>query len=152
MYKVTGTDTVSVVGATKKTLKKISISSTVTYNGATYKVTGISDKAFYKNTKVKTITIGANVEVIGNSAFEGCTKLTKITVGKNVKLFGTSVFKKCKKLGNITIKSQKLKAVGKNTFKSIKSTAKIKVPAKKLKAYKKLLKGKGQGKKVKIVK
>lgn len=45
-----------------------------------------------------------------------------------------------------------VKSVGKNALKGIKLTAKIKVPAKKLTAYKKLLKGKGQGKKVKITK
>ena len=37
-------------------------------------------------------------------------------------------------------------------FKNIKSTAKIKVPSKKLRTYKNLLKGKGQGRKVKITK
>ncbi|MBO5524476.1 MAG: hypothetical protein J5986_12535, partial [Roseburia sp.] len=58
----------------------------------------------------------------------------------------------CSKLGTITIKSTKLSSVGKNAFEGIKSTAKIKVPAKKLSAYKKLLKGKGQGSKVKITK
>ena len=50
------------------------------------------------------------------------------------------------------VPSAKLKTVGKNAFKGIKATAKIKVPKSKEKSYKKLLKGKGQGSKVKIVK
>ncbi|MBQ6843787.1 MAG: leucine-rich repeat protein [Agathobacter sp.] len=58
----------------------------------------------------------------------------------------------CKKLKTITIKSTKLKTVGKNALKGINSKATIKVPKSKLSAYKKLLKGKGQGSKVKIVK
>ena len=41
--------------------------------------------------------------------------------------------------------------MGKNAFGGIKSKAKIQVPAKKLKVYKNLLKGKGQGKKVKVL-
>lgn len=48
--------------------------------------------------------------------------------------------------------TKKQKSVGKNAFKGIKANAKIKVPSKKLKAYKKILKNKGQGNKVKIVK
>jgi hypothetical protein len=58
----------------------------------------------------------------------------------------------CKNLKTITIKSIGLKTVGKEAFKGINAKATIKVPAKKLSSYKKLLKGKGQGSKVKIVK
>lgn len=72
--------------------------------------------------------------------------------GGGVKKIGKETFKGCSKLANITIKSTVLKSVGKNAFKGIKSNARIKVPAKKLTAYKKLLKGKGQGSKVKITK
>lgn len=42
--------------------------------------------------------------------------------------------------------------IGKNAFKGISVKAKIKVSSSKLKAYKKLLRNKGQGKKVKITK
>ena len=95
---------------------------------------------------------GNNVQTIGNSAMENCKQLTKVTLGKNVKKIGKNVFKSDKKLKNITIKSTKLKSVGKNAFKGINSKAKITVPKKKYTSYKKLMKGKGQGKKVKIVK
>ena len=97
--------------------------------GKTFKVTSIAKKALYNKTKVKSVTMGGNVKTIGASAFQ-----------------------KCKKLSTITVKTTKLKSVGKNAFKGIKANAKIKVPSKKLKAYKKILKNKGQGNKVKIVK
>ena len=45
-----------------------------------------------------------------------------------------------------------LKKVGKKAFKGTDKLAKLKVPKKKLKAYKKLLKGKGLSKTVKITK
>ncbi len=86
------------------------------------------------------------------SAFEDCPKLTKVTLGKNVEKIGKNAFKGCKKLKAITINSSELESVGKNAFKGIYKKAKIKVPKKKLSAYKKLLKNKGQGKKVRIVK
>ena len=101
---------------------------------------------------IKSVVIADNVKLIGASAFEGCTNLSKATLGKGVTEIGSNAFKNCKKLGSISIKSKKLKKIGKNALKGIKSTAKIKVPAQKLSSYKKLLRNKGQGKKVKIVK
>ncbi len=137
----------------------------------------IGKKAFYKCIVLKKITIPKNVETIKDSAFDGCKKLAsitfqsgsklktlgkkvlngcvtlkKITLPKNLVTIGANAFRGCKKLTKITIQSAKLKSVGKNTFKGIKSNAVIRVPKKKLSSYKKLLKNKGQGKKVKITK
>ncbi len=151
-YKVTK------VGATAAFYKMSSATATVKIpdkvkiNGITYKVTSISAKAFQNNKKLKKVTIGKNVTTIGDNAFKGCKKLTNATIGAGVKTIGKNAFASCPKLGKITIKSTKLTKIGKNAFKGIKSTAKIKVPSSKLKKYKKLLKGKGQGKKVKITK
>ena len=151
-YKVTAASTVSMTAVKNKKATKIKVPKTVKIGGKTFKVTAIGSKAFKNNKKITSVEIGDNVKIIGTSAFEGCTKLCKATLGKGVTEIGSSTFKNCKKLGTITIKSTKLKKVGKNALKSIKATAKIKVPARKLSAYKKLLRNKGQGKKVKIVK
>lgn len=80
------------------------------------------------------------------------SQISAVDFPKNLQYIGEGAFAGDKKLGTITIKSKKLTSVGKNAFKGIKSTARIKVPASKLEKYKKLLKGKGQGSKVKIVK
>ena len=80
------------------------------------------------------------------------SKNTYETVLEYLKKIGKETFKGNSKLSSITIKSTALKSVGKDALKGIQSNAKIKVPAKKLSAYKKLLKNKGQGKKVKITK
>jgi hypothetical protein len=101
------------------------------------------------------VTIGGKayaVTDIAAGAFKNCKKLKSVTIGKNVKSIGAKAFYKCSSLKKITIKSTSLKKVGKAAFKGINAKAKIKVPAKKLKAYKKVLKGKGQSKKVKIKK
>lgn len=127
-YKVTGASTVSMTGVKDKKITKVKVPKTVKIDGKTLKVTAISDNAFSK------------------------TKITHVTIGSNVSRIGAAAFKNCKKMKNITIRSTRLKSVGKNAFKGIRSKAKIKVPARKLKAYKKILKGKGQGKQVKIVK
>lgn len=151
-YKVAGASTVSVTKVQNNKITKIKIPKTVKIGGKVFKVTAIASRAFRNNKKITSIEMGDNVKVIGASAFEGCTKLGRATLGKGITEIGGNAFKNCKKLGTITIKSTKLKKVGRNALKGIKATARVKVPAKKLSAYKRLLKNKGQGKKVKIVK
>lgn len=128
-YKVTKKGSEVAYTKISSTSTSVNIPNTVKIGGISYKVTSVSANAFKGNKKLSKVTIGANITSIGKNAFNGC---------KNLK--------------TITIKSTKLKSVGQNAFKGIKSTAKIRVPSKQLKAYKKLLKGKGQGKKVRITK
>lgn len=150
-FKVVDESSVAVTGVKNKNTSKVRIPKTVTYGGSVLEVVSIADKAFRK-TRIKEVIIGDNVESIGVSSFEDCPKLTKATLGKGVEKISKNAFKGCKKLKTVTIKSAELESVGKNAFKGIYKNAKIKVPKKKLSAYKKLLKNKGQGKKVKIVK
>lgn len=172
-YKITKKGTEVAFAKTTKKTASVTIPATITVNNVTYKVTSVAANAFKNNKKLTKVTIGKNITsigngafqnctalkkvslpdkttVIGNNAFAGCRKLTGITIGKGVTKIGKEAFKGCSKLAIVTIKTTKLKSVGKNAFKGIKTNAKIKVPAKKLSAYKKLLNGKGQGKKVKI--
>ena len=174
-YKVTKQGTAVAFAKTKSKSKTIAIPATIKIGNTTYKVTSIAANALKGNKKLTKVTIGKNVTSIGKGAFQNCTALTKITVpdkvtsigdlafsgckkmttvtlGKGVKKIGKETFKGNSKLSGITIKSTALKSVGKDALKGIQSNAKIKVPAKKLSAYKKLLKNKGQGKKVKITK
>ena len=118
------------------------------------KVKKIGKNAFNGCKKLKTVSISSKSQLteIGDSAFYNCTVMTKITIPNKVKKIGAKAFYNCKKLKNITIKSTVLSSVGKNAFKNIYKKAVIKVPKKKLSAYKKLLKGKGQKKTVKIKK
>ncbi len=173
----TKTPTVEYVAATNKNATSIIIPSTVTIDNITYKVVRIAADAFKNNkkitkvtigrnvttietnvfygcTKLKTISVGSNVTTIGAKAFYKCTALTKITIPAKVKKIGKQAFYGCKKLKTITIKTTKLtsKTVGSKAFKGIHSKATIKVPKKKLADYKKVLKAKGVGSKVKIKK
>lgn len=132
-YKITSKSkkTVLYVKPASKNITSVNIPSTVKIGGKRYKVTGIAANAFKNYKKLKKVTIGANIRNIGKMAFYRCSNL------KTVKM-------KTSKLVN----SQ----VGKQAFKGIYKKAVIKVPKKQLKAYKKLLKIRGVGKKVKIKK
>ena len=120
-YKITkctaSAKEVAVTGAAKKNLTTLSVPATVKYNGMTFKVTSVGKKAFRKQAKLKSVTIGKNVKSIGASAFDGDKKLAKI------KFSGTAI-----------------KSIGKNAFKGIKKNAKFTVKKSKKAYYKKLLK------------
>ncbi|MCM1179752.1 MAG: leucine-rich repeat domain-containing protein [Clostridium sp.] len=128
-----------------KKLKKVTIGK---------EVTDIGESVFSGCTKLKTVSMGKNVTAIGAKAFYKCTALTKITLPAAVRKIGKQAFYGCKKLKTVTIKTDKLtsKMVGSKAFKGIHPKATVKVPKKKLAAYKKLLKKKGIGTKVKIKK
>lgn len=109
--------------------------------------------------KARTIKIAADIEVKGikcrvtavsDRAFSNMTKLTKVTIGKNVTSVGKKAFLGDKKLKKIYVKSKKLKKVEKQALKGISSKAVIEVPDSRKKAYKKIFKGRGQKKSVKI--
>lgn len=77
-YKVTKSaarnGTVSVTGTSKKNPSSIKIPAEVKINGYAFKVTSIQSKAFYKKTKVKTVTMGKNIKSIGKNAFKNINK------------------------------------------------------------------------------
>ena len=155
-YEVTGSDeknpTATYTGTTSSTAKTITIPSTVTVEGITYKVTSIADNAFKGNKTITKVTIPKNVTTIGANAFNGCTKLSTVTIGSSVTSIGANAFKGCKVLTKVTIPSKvttigsnafngctKLKTVtvgnnvttiGTNAFKSCKALTKITLPSK----------------------
>ncbi len=179
-YKITnektnGSGAVTLTGIAKgKTVTTLTVPATTKYNGVTYKVSAIGEKAFYKNKKIKKAIIGNNVVTIGKNAFRECTKLTTVTVGNKVTTISYAAFMKCgslktvtigtglkkfenhvfclaRKLATVNIKSTKLTSVGNHALNEV-SNLKIKVPASKVKAYKKLFAKTEKGKNVTVVK
>lgn len=122
------------------------------------KCTSIGDGAFYGCKKLRQIGGTKNrvslykVSTVGKKAFRGCTAMTNFYAESNLTKLGSDCFYGDKKLKTITLNSKKLtrESVGKNAFKGIHSKAVIRVPSSKKKEYQTYLKGKGQGKKVKI--
>lgn len=108
---------------------KIVIPSKVEWKGVTYRVTGISPKAFRKCRRLSSVKISKTVESIGAQAFMGCRKLKDIQIS-TTKLTGTSV--------------------GAKAFQGISKKAQIKAPKKKRAQYRKLLRKKGVGKKATV--
>ncbi len=68
------------------------IPTTVAYNGKTYRVTTIGEKAFSYCVGLTSITIPNSVTTIGEYAFENCTNITELTIPINVTLVGDYAF------------------------------------------------------------
>ncbi len=132
-------------------------------SGATYKVTGTTDKKptvtyiSTKKTGKASITIPSSIEVngvkyqvtsIADNAFRKNKKLKKITIGKEIVSIGKRAFEGCKNLKEIVIETEKLKAktIGKKAFAKTSSEVVVNVPKKKAKEYKKLLRKRGLSK------
>ena len=142
-YRVTANQVVTCYGTTNSRVTKISIPSTVRYNGITYRVTSIWANAFKKKSRLTTVSIGHNVSVIGKNAFYKCKKLKKVTIGTGLTQINPGAFRGVKKGCTITIKSLKLKKVSSRIDQSV-SRMTVRVPKRKYTAYKKLLRKKSK--------
>lgn len=127
-YKVVTRDkTMTVTGGKSKKLTTVTVPSTVTYGGIKYRVTAVSPKAFSGYTSLKKMTLGANVDSIGDYAFYKDKNLSYIKIGS---------------------KHLSMTSLGKNVFKGINSKAKITVSKSSYRSY---LKNKGERRTVRII-
>lgn len=142
-YKVTSVSGEVSLTKGSKAGDTVTIPAAVSFYGIQYKVTSIDAGAF-KNSKMKSLTIGSNVVSIGKNAFYGCGKLKAVTIPVKVASIGSKAFYNCKKLKTLTIKTKKLtkKKVGNKAF-SKTAIKKVKVPKAKKKSYKTWLYQKG---------
>ena len=77
------------------------IPESVNYEGKTYKVTRIGDRAF-NSSSMTSVTIPNSVTYIGEYAFSGC-HLTSITIPSSIKEIGISAFELCSRLEKVIV-------------------------------------------------
>lgn len=80
----------------------IIIPESVKYNGNTYNVTSIDEKAFFDCKGLESVIIPNNVTSIGSDAFYGCN-LKSVIIPHNVTSIGSGAFAGCHNLTSITI-------------------------------------------------
>ncbi|MCM1159290.1 MAG: leucine-rich repeat protein [Bacteroidales bacterium] len=131
------------------------------YSG--YRITSLKHRevSFIGNKEAKKVTIPDKIRIKGRdyrvtaieeNAFRGNMQLSQVIVGKNVRKIGRCAFYQCKGLKTIKIRSHSINKIGRKALTGISANAIIKVPKRKLSSYKKLFKGKGQGKTVQLKK
>lgn len=74
-----------------------------TFNGLPVKE--IADGGFYNQTKLRTLTIGSNVETIGSAAFAGCTSLGEVEIPNSVEMIERNAFYGCT-LSKVTLNAK----------------------------------------------
>lgn len=84
-------------------------------------VVEISDDAFENNAEITSVTIGANVETIGEFAFSGCKSLATVTFSENSKLYslGKQAFAGCEVLNTLVLPAS-TRIIGQDCFKGAK--------------------------------
>ena len=66
-------------------------------------VVAIETRAFYKNNKLKKVTIPDTVTELGSSVFKKCKNLETVKLSKNISVMGGECFKDCESLTDITL-------------------------------------------------
>ena len=82
---------------------------------------------FYKDTKIKVITIDFGVTSIGDYAFNLCTSLTSVTIPNSVTSIGYEAFDCCESLTSITIPNS-VTSIGDYAFRGCTSLTSITIP------------------------
>lgn len=90
------------------------IPESVSYNGETYDVTAIAEKAFNYSV-LSSVSIGNGVTSIGDFAFYSCPNLVDVAIGNGVSSIGTSAFHWCNALKTVIIGSS-IDAIGESAF------------------------------------
>ena len=101
------------------------IPSSVTYNGITYSVTSIGNRAF-QSCSLKSITIPNSVTSIGNYAFMLCPFIY-IAIPNSVTSIGEAAFDYCSKLASVTI-GNSVTSIGNYAFSGCSSLTSITIP------------------------
>ena len=98
-------------------IKELEIPAEITYNGKSYKVTKIGNKAFSPiNYQLPKVSGGANITTIGANAFKGLTSLTTVDLSGTVTSIGEHAFDGCTGLSGIGSLLDKVTEIGDCAF------------------------------------
>ena len=117
-YQITSSSTVSFVGLLEKR-KTIDIPANVEYKNNSFQVTSVANYAVADDTKICTLNIGKNVQIIGLKAFASCINLQKVNGGAGIVTLRASAFSGCKKLRVFPV-LKKLRTIEDAVFKGDK--------------------------------
>ena len=100
------------------------IPSSIVYNGTTYPVTSISDRAFYCCSSLTSVIIPVGVAAIRYDTFSECYSLTSVTIPNSVTSIGSEAFRNCSSLNSVTIPNS-VTSIGGSAFSGCSSLCTI---------------------------
>ena len=89
--------------------------SGVAYNGATYTVVAVGDKAFHSCTSLASVELPATITAIGANAFGRDYNLKSVNIPDGVTTIGESAFEGDRNLTSVSLGSR-LSSIGENAF------------------------------------
>ena len=95
------------------------IPSTVTYNGETFTVTKVYNKAFYHCDSLTSVVLPSTITEIGTNAFNGCVRLRSVNIPDLVTTINSSAFSGCWVLDPVTVPST-VTTIGGNAFSEVR--------------------------------
>lgn len=124
-YSTYGDMYAQVVGYDKNVVNVV-IPSEVTYDGKTYQVKKIKDKALYcsttSNSKMQTLVVSEGVEIIGVQAITGNRQLKIVTLPSTLVEIGESAFDELSSLKTVTFPNgSNLQTISKKAFNDCKN-------------------------------
>ncbi|MBO7301672.1 MAG: leucine-rich repeat domain-containing protein, partial [Bacteroidaceae bacterium] len=99
----------------------------VAYNGYTYSVTSIGERAFSDCSKLTSVVIGNSVTSIEDYAFYKCSGLTSVVIGNCVTSIGWCAFSGCSGLTSIEIPNS-VTSIGSSAFEGCSGLKSIVIP------------------------
>ena len=91
------------------------------------KVKKIGESAFQGCSKLTTLNLGEDMQVVGNDAFNGCKNVTKLTFPDAITTIGDRAFLNCSSVTEVTV-GKELKSIGANAFLNCKSFTALLLP------------------------
>ena len=125
-YNLNGNQATVTFGTNKYT-DDVTIPSIVIYNGTTYSVTAIGERAFDNCRTMTSVTIPNSVISIGLGAFGGCSGLTSIAIPNSVTAIGEWAFSECSGLTSLTIPRSVI-SIGAGAFSSCDGLTSVTIP------------------------
>lgn len=97
-------------------------------------ITVISENAFYRLSKIETVSLPETLTEIEDEAFMSCVSLKEVTIPDSVERIGSSAFSNCSELEEIEL-SDDLEYIGDGAFSYCSSLEEIVIPEKVTKLY-----------------
>lgn len=106
----------------------IDIPSQIVFNGISYVVTAIGEKAFWSCDNIKSIKLPNTIKEIKNYAISSCTGIEEFVIPNTVEVIGDNAFAGCTGLSEIIIPIS-VTSIGENSFMDCSNISRVDIPS-----------------------